>query len=228
MMVPSILPPGGDFDYQVVADVADETRAIAARIRERLDRSIIETGRDLLAAKAMLEHGMFGQWISAEFGWTDRTARNFMSAAQLADSKSEIISVLPAAAIYKLAAPSTPEEVKDRIISRLEAGERLSAREVSDTVAEARRQVSREKAATKASARRRRNPAADARRAQAAEWERKRQEEEEKVAGDAAQECICLLKNQLGSDFERFVELAHKSGWKLYRALRQLQEGGAA
>ena len=41
-----------------------------------------------------LTHGSFGLWLSAEFGWAERPAQNYMAAAEWAADKYEIISVL--------------------------------------------------------------------------------------------------------------------------------------
>ena len=119
------------FDYGgLETATANQIRSIADRIRTRAKDFYLEIGRDLIAAHDALGHGLFGKWLDAEFGWTDRTARNFMSAARLAESKSEIVSVLPATALYKLAAPSTPETVRDQIIARVENGESISVKEI--------------------------------------------------------------------------------------------------
>ena len=56
--------------------------ASADRIRERVKKTvedIIDVGNDLLAVKEALPHGQFGPWLKAEFGWSERSAQNFMS-----------------------------------------------------------------------------------------------------------------------------------------------------
>src|SRR5262245_16411051 len=104
------------FDYSCVnGNVAERARSTAERIREggkRTLEDLIAVGNDLLATKAALPHGQFGPWLEAEFGWTERTARNFMAVAEAFGPKTEIISDLAIAptAAYLLAAPSTPEE----------------------------------------------------------------------------------------------------------------------
>src|SRR4051812_33699293 len=95
-------------------------------------------GLDLIATKKRLGHGHFLAWIDAEFGMTDRTARNFMRAAERFGAKSEIVSDLPATTIYMLAAPSTPETVREDVVRRIEAGERLVPAEVKKLVKQAR------------------------------------------------------------------------------------------
>lgn len=71
-------------------------------------------------------HGYFGEWLKAEFDWTERTARRFMA---VADSfKSDKLSDLDIApsALYLLSAPSTPEEVREEALDRAEAGEPIT------------------------------------------------------------------------------------------------------
>lgn len=38
-------------------------------------------GRELIAAKAETAHGNWLAWLDDEFGWSERTARNYMSVA---------------------------------------------------------------------------------------------------------------------------------------------------
>ncbi len=117
------LVPIGQFDYGVLPQgIAEEAKVVAARIRERNRASIIETGHDLAAMKERLGHGHFTAWIEAEFGMSDRTARNYLNAAKHF-SKTEIVSVLPPSLIYKLAAKSTPDHVRKEIVTQIEAGD---------------------------------------------------------------------------------------------------------
>lgn len=116
--------------------------AIADRIRQRVKSAttdIIAIGKDLIGAKAQLPHGAFLPWLDAEFGWTDRTARNYIRAADLAGSKSETISVLPPSTVYLLAAPSTPEKIRTDIIQEIETGKPVDHRNVETRIREARR-----------------------------------------------------------------------------------------
>src|SRR3954453_22927623 len=83
------------FNYSDLdADVATLARETAKRIGDRTRSSFIENGRDLIAVKAKLGHGMFSKWLKAEFPWSERTAQNMMNAAGLAD-KSAIVADLP-------------------------------------------------------------------------------------------------------------------------------------
>jgi DUF3102 family protein len=126
------------FNYAVLdPDVAAEARAVAERVRASHQRTVIailEMGGDLLAVKARLGHGRFGQWLEAEFGGVARTAQNYMRAAQSLADKSEIVSHLPPATVYALAAPSTPGAVRSAILERLRRGERLHPDTITDAV----------------------------------------------------------------------------------------------
>jgi Protein of unknown function (DUF3102) len=114
---------GQSFDYSAFnKKTADFLFGQADRIRQRLKRAtstIIEIGLDLPELKECLDHGQFARWIAAEFDLTDRTARNHMRAAEMFGGKTETVSVLPVRTLYKLAAKSTPEEVRAKVISML-------------------------------------------------------------------------------------------------------------
>src|SRR6516225_8819647 len=74
------------FDYSPLeAKVAEKVRASAETIRQQLQNTLvsaIKIGQELLAVKETLEHGQFLPWLQVEFGWSQRTAYNFMSVAE--------------------------------------------------------------------------------------------------------------------------------------------------
>jgi hypothetical protein len=83
------------FDYAALPpDVVTEAQGAAERIRTRIRAAIVDVGADLIGVKDRLPHGAFSVWLKAEFGMTERTAQNYMSAAALA-GKYETVSVLP-------------------------------------------------------------------------------------------------------------------------------------
>jgi hypothetical protein len=100
------------FDYSTLpANIAGPLRKQAARIRERVKNStiaIIEIGRDLLAVKQSLQRGQFSTWVETECRFTIRTATNYMRAAEFAEGKSETVSDLSPALIYRLAGRTPP------------------------------------------------------------------------------------------------------------------------
>jgi hypothetical protein len=138
-----VAAPGFDYSH-LEAPVAEQVRATAERIRQKVKQTledIITVGNDLLAVKVALPHGQFGPWLEAEFGWTDRMARNFMAVAERFGPKAEMISDLGIAptAAYMLAAPSTPTEARQAAIERAEAGEQITTSVAREIVAEARK-----------------------------------------------------------------------------------------
>jgi hypothetical protein len=133
------------FDYAPLdANVVRRVQSAAQRIRQMMKRTLedlIAIGTDLLAVKEVLPHGKFSPWLGAEFGWTERTARNFMTVAQRFGPKTEMISDLridPTAA-YLLAAPSAPEEASAAALQRAEGGERITVSVAKDILGSLRK-----------------------------------------------------------------------------------------
>src|SRR5262245_17816765 len=120
------LPQPESFDYSRLApELVADLRQHAARIRERTritTATIIEIGKELLAAKQHLAHGQFKDWINAECGCTVRTAQNYLRAAKLAEAKGETVSLLPPRIVYQLTAKSTPPELTDPVLNLAATG----------------------------------------------------------------------------------------------------------
>ncbi|WP_164021118.1 DUF3102 domain-containing protein [Rhizobium ruizarguesonis] len=125
------------FDYSGVSKaVAKEAEATALRIRDRLRTHTLETGRELLIIKQKLGHGNFGKWLDFHFGWKERTAQNYMNSATAFGSAPRVIEVLPPSTVYKLAAKSTPEELRQSVIEEICRGGTPDGREVEKRIAE--------------------------------------------------------------------------------------------
>jgi DUF3102 family protein len=86
---------------------------------------LIRMGMTLHGAKAHLPHGQFGAWLKAEFDMSERSAENYMSVAQAFGSKSETVADLPPTLLYKLAARSSPQQIREKVVADLEAGKRI-------------------------------------------------------------------------------------------------------
>ena len=131
------------FNYDLLeTKVADKVRGAADSIRDRIKKTvedIIEVGNDLLAVKETLPHGQFLPWLKAEFGWSERSAQQFMGVAE--KFKSAIIADLPIqpSAAYLLAAPSVPDEAREKAGEKAEAGEEITFAAAREIVAEARK-----------------------------------------------------------------------------------------
>jgi hypothetical protein len=112
-------------DNPVLIEHAEAIRNLGKRVI----KDVIEIGRRLAAAKELCGHGNWLPWLDREFGWEETTARRFMSVYELAGKSGNLQDLsLPVSAIYLLAAPSTPDEARDEIIKRAEAGERCRSR----------------------------------------------------------------------------------------------------
>jgi hypothetical protein len=114
---------------------------IANRIRRRNTRiveDVISNGNDLSKAKAQLDHGEWLRWLDREFDWTDRTAQSYMRLAEMAKTKSiSDFARLPLSGLYLLAAPSTPETVRDEIINDT-AGQQITVAYIKHRIKAAR------------------------------------------------------------------------------------------
>ena len=103
-------------DPEARAFVLEKTEAIKARMK-RTAEDVIAIGQDLLAVKERLAHGQFLGWITSEFGMAERSAQNFMQVARRFGDKSAIIADLAPTILYELAAPSTHDDVIERVTS---------------------------------------------------------------------------------------------------------------
>jgi Protein of unknown function (DUF3102) len=99
-------------DAEALTRNADSIRSL----QRRFIGDAIEIGRLLSDSKRRLSHGEWLPWLAREFSWSERTARNFISAYEFVRVKSAKISDLRlgVSSLYLLAAPSTPEEAAQR------------------------------------------------------------------------------------------------------------------
>lgn len=103
-------------------------------LERRTGESIIEIGRTLIDVKDRIGHGHFGAWLDEEFGWSDRTARRFMSVAETFDQIGHGVR-FEAKALYALASGNVPAEVREEFVAKAEAGERVTHRDVRQRLA---------------------------------------------------------------------------------------------
>ncbi len=199
-----------------------ELTEIADRIRGRARRAIMDiilTGQDLARVKATLGHGKFGGWVDHEFNMTDRTVRNYMNAAAWAEGKTEMISDLPPATLFLLAAKSTPDEIQAEVVSDLKVGKPIETRKIEDRIKEAR--SAHRQAATAIRRKRQLTPATIRRQ----EREEERLEAERQV-GEAWCEqatteiCSILLRGRDRAELDRLVRLLQDDRWR-WRSIRE-------
>jgi hypothetical protein len=138
--------------------LAEHATAIR-QLGKRVVADVIEIGCRLADCRDNhLEHGQWLPWLKKEFGWTDRTARNFINVYE--QSKLEKFSDLnlPVSSLYLLCAPSTPEEHRKIILKRAGAGEEIKRAEIKRGIEAAKAAKPAKRAAAAAT---RRNPAAN-------------------------------------------------------------------
>lgn len=125
------------FNYQGLSAETEafvrETTIEIRKLAQRSAQDIRDIGLKLIQVKTRLGHGRFGRWLQDEFGWTERTAQNFMRVADR--FKSEMFADLNVAptALYMLAAPSTPKTAVDEVKKRSKNG-RVTTSEVEGIV----------------------------------------------------------------------------------------------
>lgn len=113
------------YDYALVsAEHRSSIMLSARRIKdkaERTNRDILDIGKELTDAKAKLEHGQFGDWLSVEFGMSERSAQRFMSVYETYGAKSDTVSLLNDSALYLLSGPSVPEAARQEVEQQAQA-----------------------------------------------------------------------------------------------------------
>ncbi|MEL6815242.1 MAG: DUF3102 domain-containing protein [Cyanobacteria bacterium J06598_3] len=108
-------------------------------IRERLRRSaqdVWEIGQKLSDVRSRLKYGQFLTWIKAEFGWSQRTAYNFINVYEtFGDRFANLAKVnIATSLLYQLASPSVPEELREQILRAAEQGDTMTAKELQATI----------------------------------------------------------------------------------------------
>jgi DNA modification methylase len=127
------------FDYSILSP---EQRSLVeqrtSEIRELLRRTaqdIWEIGQSLAEVRAQLKHGQFETWLKAEFGWSRRTAYNFINVYETFGNRANLAQIdIATSALYLLAAPSTPENLRKQYIEEAKAGKRITHKELVQTI----------------------------------------------------------------------------------------------
>ena len=125
-------------DFQQRNEIEQTTAAIKERLRKAA-QDIWEIGRMLSEVQSKLQRGQFDDWIKTEFDWSRRTAYKFISVYKRFDRRVNLEEInIATSALYLLAAESTPDEIREDFIQKARQGEKVTHREVSQVVREAR------------------------------------------------------------------------------------------
>ncbi|WP_414579469.1 DUF3102 domain-containing protein [Anabaena sp. CCY 9402-a] len=127
------------FDYGILTP---EQRSLVeqrtSEIREQLRRTaqdIWEIGQSLAEVRAQLKHGHFDTWLKAEFGWSRRTAYNFINVYETFGNRANLAQIdIATSALYLLAAPSTPQNLREQYIEEAKTGKRITHKELVQTI----------------------------------------------------------------------------------------------
>lgn len=124
-----------NFDYSILqSDQRSIVRQRTEEIKERLKRSaqdIWEIGQKLFEVRSQLAYGNFDNWLKAEFGWSRRTAYNFIKVYEAFPERATVAQVsIAASALYQLSSPSTPHEVRNELIQRAKEGEKITRQDI--------------------------------------------------------------------------------------------------
>jgi hypothetical protein len=102
-----------------------------------LQRGLVEVGRELTKAKALISHGQFTAWVEQECGMTARTAQLILGAYRLV-LKNEKFSHLGRSALFILGAADVPASAIAAIERQIVAGNVPRYTDVKDIVHKAR------------------------------------------------------------------------------------------
>ena len=97
------------FDYEILSPPKrNVVQKCTGEIKERLCRTaqdVWEVGQKLVEVRSQLEHGQFEMWLSAEFGWSRRTAYDFINVYEAFGENTNFARLdIATSALYKLAA----------------------------------------------------------------------------------------------------------------------------
>ncbi|MCC5602095.1 DUF3102 domain-containing protein [Nostoc favosum] len=127
------------FDYELLTP---EQRTLVEQhtteIREQLRRTaqdIWEIGQRLAEVRSKLKHGQFDTWLKAEFGWSRRTAYNFINVYETFGNRANLAQIdIATSALYLLAAPSTPQKLREQYLEEAKTGKRITHKDLVQTI----------------------------------------------------------------------------------------------
>lgn len=124
------------FDYAALApDVRTRVETATRRLHElerRTSESIIEMGQHLIEVRGAIGRGNFLPWLEREFGWGQSTAYNLIAVAEKFQNLE--VSEISPSALYLLAAPSTPDEVRTEFTGLAETGQPVRHSDVREAI----------------------------------------------------------------------------------------------
>lgn len=132
-----------NFDYEVLPL---QKRAViyqwTIEIKERLQHTALiiwEIGQRLVEVRSQLESRQFCLWLKLEFGWSQRSAYNFINVYKTFPEFANFAKIdISISCLYLLAAPSTPLEIRTQFLNRATEGEKISNKAIQEAIKKAK------------------------------------------------------------------------------------------
>jgi hypothetical protein len=105
-----------------LAGFLDERAAWIHQIARQTAVGIVEIGRILTEVRERLPDGEFLKWIDREFAWSEWTVRRFINVHEQFKSSNLHDLQIDVSALYLIAAPKTPEPVRQEAIRQASLG----------------------------------------------------------------------------------------------------------
>jgi hypothetical protein len=128
---------------------AERLRSAAGRMSTCMGavaRGILIMGRELIAICDSLP-GHFEEWLRLEFDMSRATAYNYMSVVRHFGDVPEVVKALPSTTVYKLAAKSTPDALREAVVKEIAGGAQVSPKDVDRRITEAKNKAREDKRA---------------------------------------------------------------------------------
>ncbi|PPS42797.1 DUF3102 domain-containing protein [Chroococcidiopsis sp. TS-821] len=110
--------------------IQQHTQALKEKL-QRTAQDIWEIGQKLSEVRARLKHGQFDAWLKAEFGWSRRTAYNFINVYETFNERAKFAHFnIATSALYLLASPSTPQDIKEQFIEAAQTGQKVTHKDI--------------------------------------------------------------------------------------------------
>ena len=126
-----------------IDDHAAHLEDIAKAIEQLQRAAIFKIAEHLAEAQGIFRYrrdeGGFRGWVETRLRFSRQTAYSLLHVRERFGGQSvKYLDTFPATVLYLLTAPSTPEQARDEIIARAEAGEKLPVAEVKRTISAAK------------------------------------------------------------------------------------------
>jgi Protein of unknown function (DUF3102) len=115
--------------------------ALARRAEEAIKRTLAanvrKIGAELLKVKSCLDHGEWLAWLEFRCELSERSAQRYISVAKFLN-EVQVTGPVSDTGLVQLAAPTTPQPVREELVQKINAGTRLTTRAIAKRIAKAK------------------------------------------------------------------------------------------